>query len=152
MASYRSVVAPHPPVEILLVEDNPGDIRLTQEVLREGRVRNHLNVVEDGEQAIAFLTHQTPYTRAPSPDLILLDLNLPRRGGLEVLALVKTNANLKHIPVIIFTTSQAEEDIMSAYNLHANCYITKPIDLEQFTRSIRSIEDFWLAMVQLPSE
>jgi chemotaxis family two-component system response regulator Rcp1 len=139
-------------VEILLVEDNPGDIRLTQEVLKEGKIHNHLNVVEDGEKAIAFLNRTEPYTNAPLPDLILLDLNLPRRNGLEVLEMIKTNEALKHIPVVVFTTSQAEEDIFSAYNLHANCYITKPIDLEQFTRSVKSIEDFWLSIVKLPKE
>ncbi len=137
-------------VEILLVEDNPGDIRLTQEVLKEGKIHNHLNVVEDGEQAIAFLYHIEPYSHAPLPDLILLDLNLPRRNGLEVLRMIKTNDTLKHIPVVIFTTSEAEEDIMSAYNLYANCYITKPIDLEQFIKSVKSIEDFWLTIVKLP--
>lgn len=149
MANSRSAVHP---IEILLVEDNPGDIRLTQEVLKEGRIHNHLNVVDDGEKAIAFLTRTSPYTQAPNPDLVLLDLNLPRRGGLEVLQMIKTNDALRHIPVIIFTTSQAAEDIMSAYNLYANCYITKPIDLEQFTKSIKSIEDFWLTMVKLPLE
>lgn len=140
------------PIEILLVEDNPGDIRLTQEVLKEGQIRNHLNIVDDGEKAIAFLHRLAPYRFAPAPDLVLLDLNLPRRGGLDVLRVIKTNELLKHIPVVVFTSSQAEDDIMSAYNLHANCYITKPIDLEQFTQSIKSIEDFWLTMVQLPSE
>ena len=140
------------PIEILLVEDNPGDVRLTQEILKDGRIHNHLNVVDDGEKAIAFLYRTPPYTHAPEPSLVLLDLNLPRRGGLEVLKIIKTNETLKHIPVIVFTTSQAEEDIMNAYNLYANCYVTKPIDLEQFTKSVQSIEDFWLAMVQLPSE
>jgi two-component system, chemotaxis family, response regulator Rcp1 len=140
------------PVEILLVEDNPGDVRLTQEVLKDCRIQNHLNVVDDGEKAIAFLYRTPPYNHAPEPKLVLLDLNLPRRGGLEVLKMIKTSEALRHIPVIVFTTSQAEEDIMSAYNLYANCYITKPIDLEQFTKSVKSIEDFWLAMVQLPSE
>lgn len=139
-------------IEILLVEDNPGDIRLTQEVLKEGKIYNHLNVVEDGEKAIAFLNRIEPYINAPLPDLILLDLNLPRRNGLEVLGIIKTNEALKHIPVVVFTTSQAEEDITSAYNLHANCYITKPIDLEQFTKSVKSIEDFWLSIVKLPKE
>jgi CheY-like chemotaxis protein len=139
-------------IEILLVEDNPGDIRLTQEVLKEGKIHNHLNVVEDGEKAIAFLNRIEPYINAPLPDLILLDLNLPRRNGLEVLGIIKTNEALKHIPVVVFTTSQAEEDITSAYNLHANCYITKPIDLEQFTKSVKSIEDFWLSIVKLPKE
>jgi CheY-like chemotaxis protein len=140
------------PIEILLVEDNPGDVRLTQEVLREGKIRNHLNVVEDGEKAIAFLNRAAPYHQAPHPNLILLDLNLPRRNGLEVLKIIKTDAALKHIPVVVFTTSQAEEDIMNAYNHYANCYITKPIDLEQFIKSVRYIEDFWLSMAKLPSE
>jgi CheY-like chemotaxis protein len=139
-------------IEILLVEDNPGDIRLTQEVLKEGKIHNHLHVVEDGEKAIAFLNRTEPYRNAPLPNLILLDLNLPRRNGLEVLQMIKTNDILKHIPVVIFTTSRAEEDIMKAYNLYANCYITKPIDLEQFTRSVKSIEDFWLTIVNLPWE
>lgn len=139
-------------IKILLVEDNPGDIRLTREALNEGNIPNQLHIVDDGEKAIAFLNHLPPYAQAQAPDLILLDLNLPRRGGLEVLQMVKTSEALMHIPVVIFTTSQAEDDIMSAYNLHANCYITKPIDLEQFTNSVRSIEAFWLNMVQLPSE
>lgn len=145
----RNVVKP---IEILLVEDNPGDIRLTQEVLKEGKIRNHLNVVEDGEKAIAFLQRTEPYLQAPHPDLVLLDLNLPRRNGLEVLKIIKTDPLLKHIPVIVFTTSQAEEDIINAYNLYANCYITKPIDLGQFITSVKSIEDFWLTIVKLPSE
>lgn len=140
------------PIEILLVEDNPGDVRLTQEVLNEGQICSHLNVVDDGEKAIAFLNHYAPYHQAPHPHLVLLDLNLPRRSGLDVLKMIKTSDTLRHIPVVVFTSSQAEEDIMSAYNLHANCYITKPIDLEQFTRSIRSIESFWLTMVELPLE
>lgn len=140
------------PIEILLVEDNPGDIRLTQEVLKEGLIRNHLSVVDDGEKAIAFLNRIAPYLHAPNPNLVLLDLNLPRRSGLDVLKMIKTSAALRHIPVIIFTSSQAEDDINRAYDLHANCYITKPLDLEQFSRSIRSIEDFWLSAVELPSE
>ncbi|MEP0945536.1 response regulator [Nodosilinea sp. FACHB-141] len=149
MVPSRSVVHP---IEILLVEDNPGDIRLTQEVLKEGSVRNHLNVVDDGEKAIAFLNRIAPYRHAPNPNLVLLDLNLPRRSGLEVLRMIKTSAVLRHIPVIVFTSSQAEDDINRAYDLHANCYITKPLDLEQFSRSIKSIEDFWLSAVELPSE
>lgn len=140
------------PIEILLIEDNPGDIRLTQEVLKEGKILNHLNIVEDGEKAIAFLNRMEPYSHAPHPDLILLDLNLPRKDGLEVLKIIKTDKILKPIPVVVFTTSQAEEDIMNAYNLYANCYITKPIDLENFIRSIKSIETFWLTTVKLPSE
>ncbi|WP_035994072.1 response regulator [Leptolyngbya sp. KIOST-1] len=148
----KPVVESLNPIEILLVEDNPGDIRLTQEVLREGQIDNHLNVVDDGEKAIAFLTRIAPYTHAPNPHLILLDLNLPRRSGLDVLRIIKTSERLRHIPVVVFTSSLAEEDIMSAYSLHANCYIAKPIDLEQFTKSIKSIEDFWLSMVELPLE
>jgi CheY-like chemotaxis protein len=139
-------------VEILLVEDNPGDIRLTQEVLKEGKIHNHLNVVEDGEQAISYLHRHEPYSHVPLPDLILLDLNLPRRNGLEVLQMIKTSEALRHIPVVVFTTSEAAEDITSAYNLYANCYITKPIDLEQFVNSVKSIEDFWLTTATLPRE
>jgi two-component system, chemotaxis family, response regulator Rcp1 len=139
-------------IEILLVEDSPGDIRLTQEVLREGRVLNHLNVVHDGVEAMLFLNRQRNYANAPRPDLILLDLNLPRQDGREVLAAIKLDQQLRRIPVVVLTTSQAEEDILRAYDLHANCYITKPIDLDQFIRVIQSIEDFWLTTVKLPSE
>lgn len=138
------------PVEILLIEDSPGDVRLTQEVLREGRINNHLNVVEDGERAIAFLRQKAPYNNAPLPDLVLLDLNLPRKNGQEVLEIIKGDATLKHIPVIVLTTSQAEEDILNAYELQANCYINKPSDLDQFIKVVKSIEDFWLTIVQLP--
>jgi two-component system, chemotaxis family, response regulator Rcp1 len=145
----KSVVKP---IEILLVEDNPGDVRLTQEVLKDGKIHNHLNVVDDGEKAIAFLNRTGVYAHAPHPNLILLDLNLPRRNGLEVLKIIKTDEALRHIPVVVFTTSQAEEDIVSAYSLYANCYITKPIDLEQFIQSVKSIEDFWLTMAKLPLE
>ncbi|HEY9696078.1 MAG TPA: response regulator [Trichocoleus sp.] len=140
------------PIEILLVEDNPGDVRLTQEVLQDGNINNHLNVVEDGVKAIAFLKQVPPYAYAPCPDLILLDLNLPRKGGQEVLKVVKADERLKRIPVVILTTSLAEEDIIRAYNLHANCYIAKPIDLDQFIKVIKSIEEFWLTIVKLPSK
>lgn len=140
------------PIEILLVEDNPGDVRLTQEVLKEGKIRNHLNVVDDGDKAVAFLRHIEPYTQVPHPDLVLLDLNLPRRDGLEVLKIIKTDDTLRHIPVIIFTTSHSEEDIMHAYHLYANCYLTKPMDLEHFIQSVKSIENFWLTIVKLPPE
>ncbi|MDX2216671.1 MAG: response regulator [Oculatellaceae cyanobacterium bins.114] len=140
------------PIEILLIEDNPGDVRLTREVLKDGKISNHLNVVEDGAQAIEFLCRTGRFIQAPRPDLILLDLNLPRKDGREVLAEIKLNQQWKRIPVIVLTTSQAEEDILKAYDLHANCYITKPIDLEQFIKVIRSIENFWLAIVKLPSE
>jgi chemotaxis family two-component system response regulator Rcp1 len=140
------------PVEILLVEDSPGDVRLTQEVLREGQVLNHLNVVEDGAEAIAYLHQEPPYTSVPVPDLILLDLNLPKKDGREVLSIIKKDQLLRRIPVIVLTTSRAEEDILRAYDLHANCYITKPIGLDQFVDVVRSIEAFWLSIVKLPPE
>lgn len=140
------------PIQILLVEDNPGDVRLTQEVLLDGKINNHLSVVGDGVKAIAFLQQVPPYENAPHPDLILLDLNLPKRGGQEVLEVIKADDRLKRIPVVILTTSLAEEDIIRAYELHANCYIAKPIDLDQFIKVIKSIEEFWLTIVKLPSE
>jgi two-component system response regulator len=139
-------------IEILLIEDNPGDVRLTQEVLKEGKISNHLNVVEDGAQAIDFLHRHGRFAHAPRPDLILLDLNLPRKNGREVLAEIKLNTDLKRIPVVVLTTSQAEEDVLQVYDLNANCYIVKPIDLEQFIKVVRSIEQFWLTIVKLPSE
>jgi chemotaxis family two-component system response regulator Rcp1 len=140
------------PVEILLVEDNPADVRLTQEALRDGPVVHRLSTVKDGAEAIAFLQQLEPYQDSPRPDLILLDLNLPRVSGHEVLRLVKSDPRLKSIPVIILTTSRAAQDLLSAYDLHTNCYITKPVDLEQFFHVIRSIEDFWLqGVVKLPS-
>ena len=137
-------------VEILLVEDNPGDVRLTQEVLRDGRVRNNMSVVMDGVDAISFLQQTGEYAGAPRPDIILLDLNLPKKDGREVLAEIKADPDLKNIPVVVLTTSSAEQDIFRSYDLHANCYITKPVDLDQFIRVIRSIEDFWLTIVKLP--
>lgn len=140
------------PIEILLVEDSPGDVRLTQEVFREGRVRNNLNVVGDGVQALAFLRRQHPYLQAPCPDLILLDLNLPKKDGRAVLEEIKADEKLRRIPIVILTTSNAEEDIHNAYDLHANCYIAKPIDLEQFIQVVKSIEQFWLTIVKLPPE
>ncbi|MBD1871515.1 response regulator [Oculatella sp. FACHB-28] len=140
------------PIEILLVEDNPGDVRLTREVLRDGKVNNHLNVVQDGTEALAFLYRQGNYSSAPRPDLILLDLNLPKKDGREVLVTIKEDNSLRRIPVVILTTSQAEEDILRAYNLHGNCYITKPVDLDQFIRIVKSIEEFWLTIVKLPME
>jgi two-component system, chemotaxis family, response regulator Rcp1 len=138
------------PIEILLVEDNPGDVRLTMEALRGGRVRNNIHVVEDGVQAMDFLRCQGDYGAAPRPDLILLDLNLPKKDGRAVLGEVKQDPALKRIPVVILTSSAAEQDILQAYDLAANCYITKPVDLEQFLRVLKSIEDFWLVIVQLP--
>lgn len=141
-----------PLVEILLVEDNPGDVRLTQEVLKEGRIRNKLNVVGDGAEALDFLHRRGAYAGAHPQDLILLDLNLPKMNGREVLAEIKKDPVLKHIPVVVLTTSAAEQDIISAYDLHANCYITKPVDLDQFVKVVQSIEDFWLTIVRLPGD
>jgi len=137
-------------VDILLVEDNPGDVRLTREALSEGRVPNRLSVVADGEQAMAFLRHQGEYASAPRPDIILLDLNLPRKSGFEVLADIKADPDLLRIPVVVLTTSQAEPDILKSYDLHANCFITKPVDFEQFIDSMRRIDGFWLGVVKLP--
>jgi two-component system, chemotaxis family, response regulator Rcp1 len=139
------------PIEILLVEDNPGDVRLAVEALRDAKVNNNLNTVMDGEEALAFLRRQDQYANAPRPDLVLLDLNLPRKSGREVLREVKEDPNLRRIPVVILTTSEAEEDILKAYNYNANCYVTKPVDLDQFIKVVRSIEDFWLTIVKLPS-
>jgi CheY-like chemotaxis protein len=138
------------PVEILLVEDNPGDVRLTLEALKDGKVLNHLSVVGDGVEAIAFLHQEGAYANAPSPDLIFLDLNLPKKDGREVLQEIKNDKSLRHIPVVVLTTSKADMDILRTYELHANCYITKPVDFEQFTKVIKSIEDFWLTIVKLP--
>jgi CheY-like chemotaxis protein len=138
------------PIEILLVEDSPDDIVLTIEALKDGKVRNHISVVEDGEEAMAFLRRQGQHGTAPRPDLILLDLNLPKKGGKEVLAEVKQDPNLKRIPVVIMTTSKEEKDVLEAYNCHANCYVTKPVDLDQFIGVVRSIENFWLTVVKLP--
>ena len=139
-------------IEILLVEDNPGDARLTTEALKEAKVRNKLSHFDDGEEALAFLRRQGKYVDAQRPDLILLDLNLPRKDGREVLAEIKADDRLKRIPVVILTTSQAEEDILRAYNLNANCYVSKPVDLDQFIKVVRTIKDFWLTIVKLPAE
>jgi chemotaxis family two-component system response regulator Rcp1 len=138
------------PIEILLVEDNPGDVRLAVEALRDAKVANRLHIVEDGVEAMSFLRREGRYADVPQPNLILLDLNLPRRDGREVLAEIKQDADLKRIPVIILTSSAAEQDVVQAYNLYANCYITKPMDLDQFLKVVRSIEDFWLIVVTLP--
>ena len=140
------------PVEILLVEDNPGDVRLTREALREGKVRNNLSVASDGVEAVAYLRREGEHAHAVRPDLILLDLNLPRMDGREVLAEIKADPSLRNIPVVVLTSSQAEEDIVRAYDLHANCYVTKPVDLDQFIRVVESIEDFWFTIVKLPPE
>lgn len=138
------------PVEILLVEDNPGDVRLTVEALKEGKVLNRLTVVQNGVEALAFLRREGQYANATRPHLILLDLNLPKKDGREVLAEIKTDDRLKRIPVVILTTSQAEQDVLKSYSLHANCYITKPVDLDQFIAVVKSIEEFWLGIVMLP--
>ena len=138
------------PIEILLVEDNPGDVRLTIEALAEGKVRNHISVASDGVAALSFLRDEGAASGAPRPDLILLDLNLPRKDGREVLAEIKDDPQLHQIPVVILTTSSAEEDIVKSYNLNANCYVTKPVDLTQFLSVVRSIEGFWLSVVKLP--
>lgn len=139
-------------VEVLFVEDNPGDVRLTQEALKEGKVRTNLHIVGDGVEAMAFLRQEGKYADAPRPDIILLDLNLPRKNGREVLAEIKSDERLKRIPVVILTTSRAEEDILRTYNLHANCYVTKPVDLDQFMKVVQAIESFWLTLVKLPRE
>ena len=139
------------PVEVLLVEDNPGDVRLTREALKDSKVLNKLHVVEDGEAALAFLRQEGAYANAPRPDLILLDLNMPRKDGREVLSIIKADENLKQIPVVILTTSDSEEDILKSYNLNANCYVTKPVDFEKFIMVVKAIEEFWLTIVKLPS-
>jgi CheY-like chemotaxis protein len=138
------------PVEILLVEDSPSDTELTVEALKEAKVGNHLSIVEDGVEALQFLRRQGKYTAAPRPDLIMLDLNLPRKDGREVLREIKADHSLQTIPVVVLTTSRAEQDILQAYHHHANCYITKPVDFEQFLQVVRSIESFWLVLVTLP--
>ena len=140
------------PVEILLVEDNPGDADLAREALADSKLANNLTVVEDGEEAMAYLRREGDFADATHPDLILLDLNLPKKDGREVLAEIKEDEKLKRIPVVILTTSRAEEDVLRTYNLHANCYITKPIDLKQFMKVVKSIEDFWLSIVVLPPD
>nr|MDZ8039354.1 response regulator [Nostoc sp. CreGUA01] len=140
------------PIEVLLVEDNPGDAQLTRIALEDSKISIHLNVVEDGVEAMAFLRKQEKYVEAAHPDIVLLDLNLPKKDGREVLAEIKADENLKRIPVVVLTTSQAEEDILKAYNLSANCYITKPVDFDQFVKIVKSIENFWFAIVKLPPE
>ncbi len=139
------------PVEVLLVEDNIGDVRLTQEALREAKVHNNLSVVNDGVEAMAFLRREGKYAGAPRPDLVLLDLNMPRKDGRAVLAEVKADPNLRRIPVVVLTTSKAEEDIVRSYELHANSYVTKPVDFEQFMKVVQSIEGFWLTVVKYPN-
>jgi chemotaxis family two-component system response regulator Rcp1 len=137
-------------IDILMVEDNPGDARLTREALKESKVCNNLHHVSDGVEAMAFLRKEGEFGNAPTPDIILLDLNLPRKDGRQVLAELKAIPHLKHIPVVVLTTSEAEQDIVKSYELHANCYITKPVDLDKFVDIIRGIENFWLSIVKLP--
>lgn len=139
------------PIDILLVEDNPGDERLTREALKEGKVYSNLHWAKDGVEALDFLRRNGKYGAAPRPDIILLDLNLPKKDGREVLAEIKKDEQLKRIPVVILTTSKAEEDVMRTYNLHANCYVTKPVDLEKFIVVVKSIDAFWLTVVTLPN-
>jgi CheY-like chemotaxis protein len=141
----------HVPIDILLVEDNPGDVRLTQEALREAKVSTRMHVAIDGVQAMAFLRREGEFASVPRPDLILLDLNLPKKSGREVLAEIKGNVEFRRIPVVILTTSQAEQDIFETYNLHANAYVHKPVDLDQFAKVVKSIEDFWFEVVRLPN-
>jgi chemotaxis family two-component system response regulator Rcp1 len=140
------------PIEILLVEDNPGDVRLTKEALKDGKIANNLSVVKDGAEAMSYLRKEDGYANAISPDLILLDLNLPKKNGQEVLVAIKSDKNLKCIPVIILTSSKMEDDILETYENQANCYIVKPVDLKQFLEVVKSIEDFWFTVVKLPIE
>lgn len=140
------------PIELLLVEDNEPDVRLTIEALREAKVKNRLWVAEDGVEALEFLRHQGRHADAPRPDLILLDLNLPRKDGRAVLEEIKADESLKRIPVVVMTTSKSEEDVLRAYDLHANCYVTKPVDFNRFMEVVRTIEQFWLTVVRLPEE
>lgn len=146
MSSYKQTK----PINILLVEDNPADIRLTQEVFKDGKIRNNLSIAMDGEEAMLYLQKKGKYADVQTPDLVLLDLNLPKKDGRTVLAEIKSDDVLKFIPVIILTTSAAEQDILNTYSNHANCYIMKPVDLSQFITVVRSIEDFWLSIVRLP--
>jgi chemotaxis family two-component system response regulator Rcp1 len=139
-------------IDILLVEDNLGDVRLTREALKEGKVLNTLQVVGDGIEALAFLSHKGKYAKMAHPDIILLDLNLPRMDGRDLLAKIKTDPKTRRIPVVILTTSKAEEDIIKSYDLHANCYITKPVDLDQFINVVKSVEEFWFTIVKLPPD
>lgn len=140
------------PAEVLLVEDNPADIRLTREAMKEGHVLNHLHVVTDGEQALMFLKHKPPYENAPRPDLVLLDLNLPKKSGRDVLFEIKQDPGLMNIPIVVLTTSKADEDVVETYQLRANCFITKPVDLDKFIHVVQQIESFWLSIVSLPGE
>ena len=137
-------------MDILLIEDNPGDVRLTKEALKESKIMNKLHVVYDGEEAMAYLNREGKYKKSIRPDLIILDLNLPKMNGREVLARIKENNDLKRIPVVMFTISEAEEDILKSYDLYANCYITKPIDIIQFIKVVKAVSHFWFSIVKLP--
>ena len=137
-------------IEVLLVEDDPGDVLMTKEAFEDNKVKNNLNVVSDGVDAMAFLRKEGKFTDAPTPDLILLDLNLPRMDGREVLAAIKADERLRHIPVVVLTTSGSHEDVVGSYRLHANAYVTKPVDFEQFIRVVRQIDDFFVGVVKLP--
>ncbi len=151
-ATHNSSLPIGRPIQKLLVEDNPGDVRLMLEALRESKIPNEVSIVEDGVEAMAFLRREGKYAHVPRPDLILLDLNLPRKDGREVLADIKFDENLRQIPVIVLTVSQDRDDILNAYGLHANCYITKPVEYEDFIKVVRAIEEYWLTIVKLPSE
>jgi chemotaxis family two-component system response regulator Rcp1 len=140
------------PVEILVIEDNPGDVQLIIEALQEAKLANHLHSVGDGLEAMAFLRHEVPYQDAPRPDLILLDLNLPKKDGRQVLEEIKDDPELRQIPIVILTTSRADADILRAYHLHANCYVTKPVDFTQFIEVVQAIDHFWFAIVTLPHQ
>ena len=139
------------PIEILLVEDSPSDVRLTQEALHRAKVNNTLNIARDGAEAMEYLRQEGRFAGVTRPDLVLLDLNLPRKSGQDVLAEIKSDERLKRIPVVVLTTSRAEQDIVKSYNAHANCYITKPVDLDKFIAVVKSIDEFWLTIVKLPS-
>ncbi len=140
------------PIEILLVEDSPGDVTLTIEALRDAKVANNLHIARDGEEALRFLRREGDFAEAPRPDLLLLDLNMPKMGGREVLAAMRADERFKKIPVVVLTTSQSEDDVAAVYDLAANCYVAKPVDLDQFLDVVRAIDDFWLSLVKLPSE
>ncbi len=148
----NSLQYPAAAITILLVEDNPGDVRLTQEALKDGKLAVNLRVVQNGVEAMAFLRREGEYADVPRPDLIFLDLNLPKKDGREVLAEIKSNDGLKNIPVVVLTSSEADTDIAKCYNLHANCYITKPVDMEQFATVVQTVENFWFTIVKLPEE
>ena len=150
--SDEGVGAEGKPIRILLVEDNDADVRLTREALREGKIHNELAVVHDGVEAMAYLRRQAPYVDAVRPDVILLDLNMPRKSGLEVLQEVKEDADLRRIPVVILTTSSAEADVVRSYDLHANCYVQKPVDVSRFVEVVKAVDDFWFTIVRLPPD